>query len=70
MSEVFIFYSRKNKVFVKKLNESLDAVGVNTWVEREGIPPSADWMAEITSAIGWQRRPYRNLLWKINVKPK
>jgi WD40 repeat protein len=50
-SKVFISYSRKNKVFVKKLNEALDAAGVSTWVDWEGIPLSADWMAEITAAI-------------------
>ncbi len=50
-SKVFISYSRKDKPFVKKLNDSLDNSGIAAWVDWEGIPPSADWMAEITRAI-------------------
>jgi hypothetical protein len=50
-SKVFISYSRKNKEFVKKLNDALDNSGVEAWVDWEGIPPSADWMAEISGAI-------------------
>jgi hypothetical protein len=50
-TSVFISYSRKDKLFVKKLNDALDAAGVNAWVDWEGIPLSSDWMAEITSAI-------------------
>ena len=50
-SKVFISYSRKNKEFVKKLHEALVAAGIETWVDWEGIPPSADWMAEISGAI-------------------
>lgn len=48
---VFVSYSRKDKEFVKRLNDALDAHGVNAWVDWEGIPLSADWMAEITAAI-------------------
>lgn len=48
---VFISYSRKDKEFVRRLNDALDAHGVNAWVDWEGIPLSADWMAEITKAI-------------------
>ena len=50
-SSVFISYSRKNKAFVRKLNDSLDASGVDAWVDWEGIPLSSDWMEEITHAI-------------------
>ncbi len=50
-SKVFISYSRKNKDFVQKLNEALNAADISTWVDWEGIPLSADWMAEITAAI-------------------
>jgi WD40 repeat protein len=49
--KAFISYSRKDKEFVKKLEASLEAHGVVTWVDWEGIPLSADWMAEITAAI-------------------
>ena len=50
-STVFISYSRKDKAFVRKLNDSLDSSGVDAWVDWEGIPLSSDWMEEITRAI-------------------
>lgn len=50
-SKVFISYSRKDKDFVRRLNDSLEAGGVDVWVDWEGIPLSSDWMAEITRAI-------------------
>jgi len=50
-SSVFISYSRKDKEFVRKLNDSLDSSGVDAWVDWEGIPLSSDWMDEITRAI-------------------
>lgn len=50
-SIVFISYSRKDKAFVRKLNDSLDSNGVDAWVDWEGIPLSSDWMEEITRAI-------------------
>ncbi|GAB4548362.1 MAG: hypothetical protein Fur002_25190 [Anaerolineales bacterium] len=50
-TKVFISYSRRNKLFVRKLNDALDAAGVDAWVDWEGIPLSSDWMAEITAAI-------------------
>ena len=34
---VFISYSRKDKVFVQKLNDALDSAGVKAWVDWEGI---------------------------------
>ena len=50
-SSVFISYSRRNKDFAAKLNDSLDNSGVAAWVDWEGIPLSSDWMDEITRAI-------------------
>lgn len=50
-SKVFISYSRKDKEFVHRLNDGLVQSGVQTWVDWEGIPLSADWMAEIRTAI-------------------
>jgi WD40 repeat protein len=50
-SSLFISYSRKDKEFVRKLNDALDAKGIKAWVDWEGIPLSSDWMAEITRAI-------------------
>lgn len=48
---VFISHPRKDKLFVRKLNDALDAAAINAWVDWGGIPPSSDWMAEITRAI-------------------
>jgi WD40 repeat protein len=50
-TKIFISYSRKNKLFARKLYDALDAADIYTWVDWEGIPLSADWMAEITAAI-------------------
>ena len=50
-TRVFISYSRKNKLFVRKLNKAIDDNGITPWVDWEGIPLSADWMAEINAAI-------------------
>ena len=47
----FISYSRKDKEFVKKLNDALDATGVQAWVDWEGIELASDWMQRITNAI-------------------
>jgi WD40 repeat protein len=48
---VFISYSRKDKAFVKQLNDALDHAGVQAWVDWEGIQVASDWMATITNAI-------------------
>jgi WD40 repeat protein len=48
---VFISYSRKDTEFVRKLNDSLDSSEIEAWVDWEGIPPSSDWMDEISRAI-------------------
>lgn len=50
-TRVFISYSRKDKEFVRRLNDSLDGMGIEAWVDWEGIPLSSDWMAEITRAV-------------------
>lgn len=51
MADVFISYSRKNKAFAQQLNDALESKGLQAWVDWEGIAPSAEWMAEIYSAI-------------------
>lgn len=51
---VFISYSRKDKAFVRKLNDALDNAGVHAWVDWEGIELAADWMQTITEAIQGQ----------------
>jgi WD40 repeat protein len=48
---VFISYSRKDKKFIKKLNDALDAAGVQAWVDWEGIELASDWREEIADAI-------------------
>jgi WD40 repeat protein len=50
-TRIFISYSRKDKLFVRKLNDAIDAAGIDAWVDWEGIPLSSDWMAEIGAAI-------------------
>lgn len=53
-ARLMISYSRKDKVFVKQLYDSLVARGFapdDIWVDWEGIALSADWMAEITKGI-------------------
>src|SRR5262249_20872024 len=48
---VFISYSRKDSLFVRRLHEALLAQDRQTWVDWEGIPPSAEWMKRIVGAI-------------------
>jgi len=50
-TKVFISYSRKDKLFARKLHTAINSEGIEAWVDWEGIPPSADWMTEITGAI-------------------
>ena len=50
-TRIFISYSRKDKLFVRKLNDAIKSAGIDAWVDWEGIPLSSDWMKEITSAI-------------------
>ncbi|MFN8382790.1 MAG: TIR domain-containing protein [Anaerolineales bacterium] len=50
-TKIFISYSRKDKQFVRKLNDAIDAAEIDAWVDWEGIPLSSDWMAEINAAI-------------------
>ncbi len=48
---IFISYSRKDTAFVRRMHEALAARQRETWVDWEGIRPSADWMREIEAAI-------------------
>jgi WD40 repeat protein len=50
-TKIFISYSRKDKPFVRKLNDAIKSAGIDAWVDWEGIPLSSDWMKEITTAI-------------------
>ncbi len=51
MTPVFISYSRRDQPFVRQLAARLKAAGRESWVDWEGIPPSAKWMDEIRAAI-------------------
>src|SRR5450631_776446 len=51
MPDVFLSYSRADQPFVRRLHAALDALGVESWVDWEGIPPTAEWMREVQAAI-------------------
>ncbi len=50
-TQVFISYSRKDKPFVQGLHEGLSKHQIETWVDWEDIPLTADWWQEIESGI-------------------
>lgn len=50
-TSVFISYSRKDAEFVRRLHAAIDAPERKSWVDWEGIPPTAEWMREIVEAI-------------------
>ncbi len=50
-TKVFISYSRRDKEFVLKLNEAVSTHGIDTWVDWENIPLTADWWSEIRLGI-------------------
>jgi hypothetical protein len=49
--DVFISYSRTDKEFVRTLHQALSAQKQSIWVDWEDIPPTADWLNEIYTAI-------------------
>ncbi len=49
--DVFVSYSRADRERVVMLTQGLASRGKRAWVDLEDIPPSAEWMAEIRSAI-------------------
>ncbi len=51
MTDVFISYSRKDKDFVRRLDEALVKHNRDSWVDWKDIPPAADWLKEIYGAI-------------------
>jgi WD40 repeat protein len=48
---VFISYSRKDEEFVGQLVVALQAAGVQVWLDRREIAPSADWLQRIVQGI-------------------
>jgi WD40 repeat protein len=51
MTDIFISYSRKDKAFVTRLFEALESAGRDVWLDVKRIPPTAEWMAEISRSI-------------------
>ena len=51
MTDVFISYSRKDIAFARLLHEALIKNDLETWIDWQDIPPSADWLAEVYEAI-------------------
>jgi WD40 repeat protein len=51
MYDAFISYSRKDKPFVQKLFETLEANDYDAWVDWGNIPLTADWRQEIREGV-------------------
>jgi WD40 repeat protein len=51
MNDIFISYSRRNKVFTQKLFEALKGANREVWADWEDIPAASDWEAEIKEGI-------------------
>src|SRR6267378_181267 len=51
MPDLFISYSRKDKDFVRRLDEALKSRGREAWVDWEDIRPTEDFMQAIYGAI-------------------
>ena len=50
MSDVFISYSRKDIAFARLLNKALEESELETWIDWQDIPTSADWLTEVYEA--------------------
>lgn len=51
MTDIFISYSRKDIAFAHLLNRSLNASGLDTWIDWNNIPVGENWWNEIQQAI-------------------
>ena len=51
MATVFVSYSRKDGTFAKRLIAQLQRGGLDTWIDREDMPPDVDWWKEIEKRI-------------------
>ena len=49
--DVFVSYAREDQPFVRRLTDALLTHGKRAWVDWADIPPTAEWMAEIRTAI-------------------
>ena len=48
---VFISYSRRDGAFASRLHDALAERGYDVWIDREDIPPSAQWFDEIRVGV-------------------
>ena len=51
MTKVFISYSRKDREFAQKLAVAMANLQIETWVDWDDIPPTADWWSQIETGI-------------------
>ena len=51
MTKVFISYSRKDKALAERLNRALDEINLDSWIDWDDIPPTADWWDQIQKGI-------------------
>jgi WD40 repeat protein len=51
MTQVFISYSRKDRLLAGKFTESLNQSELETWIDWEDIPATADWLDQIHQGI-------------------
>jgi WD40 repeat protein len=51
MADAFLSYARGDADIVRSIHSAMESDGREVWVDWEGIPPTAEWMAEIYAAI-------------------
>ncbi|HEY9668311.1 MAG TPA: toll/interleukin-1 receptor domain-containing protein [Coleofasciculaceae cyanobacterium] len=51
MTDIFISYSRRDKAFVRALNEALKHLNRTTWVDWRDIAPAVEWEKSIYEGI-------------------
>jgi hypothetical protein len=51
MADAFFSYAREDTEIVRRIHAAMEADETDVWVDWEGIPPTAEWMKEIYSAI-------------------
>src|SRR6266487_1121314 len=51
VADIFISYSREDRIFVEKLYETLLIFDVTAWIDLKDIPPTAEFMQEIYLGI-------------------
>ena len=61
VADVFISYSRKDKEFVQRLDESLKCRGREAWVDWEGIQPT-DTLGDFINSIRKAERPRQHVM--------